>query len=283
MAKKVKTPIRYPGGKSRAIKHLDKFFPKEISEIREPMCGGASVALHLKQKHPEAKLWLNDKYYNLYCFWKTLQYNPRELMYRLTYNKGICGDSIEKHREFFEDAKARLQDDSTSDSFNRAAAFFIANRCSYGGLTEIGSFSKTAALGRFTFSSISKLLSVSNLIQDAKITCLDYNALLKEPGDKNTFIFLDPPYDILKTNNDHLYKHHHDFNHIQFWVDYMKCEYKSMITYNYSEDLVKRYKPFIQEKWNLKYGFHHKKEADGTLSGNSKDELLIMNYKKELK
>ena len=41
----LKTPLRYPGGKSRAIKKMAQFFPEmnEYTEFREPLLGGGSV------------------------------------------------------------------------------------------------------------------------------------------------------------------------------------------------------------------------------------------------
>ena len=42
--KSLKTPLRYPGGKSRATKYLIPKMPKDITEYREPFLGGGSVA-----------------------------------------------------------------------------------------------------------------------------------------------------------------------------------------------------------------------------------------------
>ena len=41
----LKTPLRYPGGKSRACKKMDPFFPdlSDYDEYREPFLGGGSV------------------------------------------------------------------------------------------------------------------------------------------------------------------------------------------------------------------------------------------------
>ena len=44
-----KSPLRYPGGKSRAIKILKDYFPKNFSEYREPFFGGGSVGIYLSQ------------------------------------------------------------------------------------------------------------------------------------------------------------------------------------------------------------------------------------------
>ena len=45
--KSLKTPLRYPGGKSRATVKLAQFFPNmdKYKEFREPFLGGGSVAL----------------------------------------------------------------------------------------------------------------------------------------------------------------------------------------------------------------------------------------------
>ena len=45
--KALKTPLRYPGGKSKAIKTLSPWFPKTISEYREPFIGGGSIAIEV--------------------------------------------------------------------------------------------------------------------------------------------------------------------------------------------------------------------------------------------
>ena len=47
MSKKgLKTPLRYPGGKSRACTKMGQFFPelRDYVEFREPFLGGGSVA-----------------------------------------------------------------------------------------------------------------------------------------------------------------------------------------------------------------------------------------------
>lgn len=66
---KIKSPLRYPGGKTRAIKYIEPLVPKYL-EYREPFVGGGSVFTHLKQKYHANKYWINDLNYDLYLFWK---------------------------------------------------------------------------------------------------------------------------------------------------------------------------------------------------------------------
>ena len=47
-----KTCLRYPGGKSKALKTLAPWFPAGMKEYREPFIGGGSVALLVSQNFP---------------------------------------------------------------------------------------------------------------------------------------------------------------------------------------------------------------------------------------
>ena len=62
--KALKTPLRYPGGKSRACTKMDPYFPdlRNFTEFREPFLGGGSVALHVTKKYPHLKITVNDLY-----------------------------------------------------------------------------------------------------------------------------------------------------------------------------------------------------------------------------
>ena len=50
--KSFKTPLRYPGGKSRACKKMEPFIPdlRFYDVYYEPFLGGGSVALHITKK-----------------------------------------------------------------------------------------------------------------------------------------------------------------------------------------------------------------------------------------
>ena len=81
----LKTPLRYPGGKSRAVKKMAEFFPlfKDYDEYREPFLGGGSVALYITQMYPHLDIWVNDLYEPLYNFWRELQENADEIKNQL--------------------------------------------------------------------------------------------------------------------------------------------------------------------------------------------------------
>jgi len=68
----IKSPLRYPGGKSRAINIIANLIP-DFEEFREPFVGGGSVFIYAKQKFKDKKFWINDLYFDLYKFWEVSQ------------------------------------------------------------------------------------------------------------------------------------------------------------------------------------------------------------------
>ena len=67
---KIKSPLRYPGGKSRAIRQIMSHVPATAQEYREPLVGGGSVFLAMKDMFGQriGRYCINDLNYDLYCF-----------------------------------------------------------------------------------------------------------------------------------------------------------------------------------------------------------------------
>jgi DNA adenine methylase len=265
--KYLKTPLRYPGGKSRVAPMLLEKFPSDIKEFREPFLGGASVALLFSQKYPEIPVWVNDKYEYLYDFWVTLQDFGDELSDVLV---GIKEDhsTEDKAKELFLSAKEEI---SEADTFRKAVLFWILNKCSYSGLTENSSFSASASNQNFTTRGAKHLKNISEIIQHWEITNLDYTEVM-HPDNDGAFIFLDPPYKI----GSYLYgtnaEMHRSFDHDDFIAQCKKCPNKWLVTYNNDIDLKEGYAGYNQEEFRITYGMKHR--ADN----KHKKELLVTNY-----
>ena len=75
----IKSPLRYPGGKSRVAEKIASLVPP-FEEYREPFVGGGSVFFALKQKFPDKKFWINDIYTELANFWRQNQTNSEEVL-----------------------------------------------------------------------------------------------------------------------------------------------------------------------------------------------------------
>ena len=277
--KALKTPLRYPGGKSKAIKTLSPWFPKTISEYREPFIGGGSIAIEITKSNPDIPVWINDLYVPLYNFWVQLRDRGEELSERVreekqrTLDEGDKDKVTAKAKELFNKYKEEID---TYDDFEKAVAFFIMNKCSYSGLTENSTFSQSASNSNFSLVGADKLAQFSKLIKNWKITNLDYSEVMKAHGSRDTFIFLDPPYDI----KDFLYgknrEMHKKFDHERFADDVYNCVHKFMITYNVNDRLKELYKNYNLKEWKLRYSMAHR--GDKGTDENIKTELLVTNY-----
>ena len=277
--KALKTPLRYPGGKSKAIKTLSPWFPKTISEYREPFIGGGSIAIEITKSNPDIPVWINDLYVPLYNFWVQLRDRGEELSERVREEKQRTLDEGDKDKvtasakELFNKYKEEID---TYDDFEKAVAFFIMNKCSFSGLTENSTFSQSASNSNFSLVGADKLAQFSKLVKDWKITNIDYSEVMKEHGSSDTFIFLDPPYDI----KDFLYgknrEMHKSFDHNRFADDVYNCVHKFMITYNVNDRLKELYKNYNLKEWKLRYSMAHR--GDKGTDENIKTELLVTNY-----
>ena len=228
--KSYKTPLRYPGGKSRAAAKLYPKFPDHIKEFREPFLGGGSMAIHFSKCNPDTPVWVNDTYYYLYNFWVVLQDRGYDLSNTLMGIKNMH-DTEEKAKDLF--LKCREDIDKVSE-YQQAVYFYILNKCSFSGLTENSSFSKQASVSNFSKKGIKKLAHYGQIIEHWEITNDDYSELMTD--DRDVFCFLDPPYDI----KDFLYgtkgSMHKGFDHKRFArvCDESTCNW--MITYNSNEN-----------------------------------------------
>jgi DNA adenine methylase len=75
----IKSPLRYPGGKSRAVDLISSLVP-DFDEYRESFLGGGSLFINLKQIFPNKVFWINDLYEELYKFWKYSREDMRGLV-----------------------------------------------------------------------------------------------------------------------------------------------------------------------------------------------------------
>lgn len=265
--KEIKTPLRYPGGKSRVADMLVNIAPK-FDEYREPLLGGGSVFIKMKQKFPNAKYWVNDFFYDLYCFWDEIKNNKNEVI-----------NIVKKWKEIYKDGRVLykyLCDNLfTFSTTEKAAAFFVLNRITFSGTSCSGGYSQESFDKRFTDTSIERAENVSELLHGVKITNLDYENVLNEDGD-NVFIFMDPPY--YTATKSALYgkngKLHKGFDHERFANDVKKCKHKWLITYDDCQYIRDLYKDYTIIPFELMYGMKNvAKNAD--MKGK---EIIIINY-----
>ena len=272
--KSLKTPLRYPGGKSRACTKLDVYIPdlRDYKEYREPFLGGGSVAIHITKKYPHLNIWVNDLYEPLVNFWKTLQDDGYALYKRLQELKSRYPDQGSAKGLFLE-AKELVNDDSVSPLY-RACAFYVVNKCSFSGLTESSSFSRQASDNNFSMRGIEKLQGYTQIIKDWKITNLSYEQLLTD--DKDVFTYLDPPYDIGSNLYGRKGSMHNGFDHDCFAADCDRFIGPQLISYNSSQLVKNRFQEYQTGEFDLTYTM--RSVGEYMREQKERKELLLFNY-----
>ena len=254
------SPLRYPGGKTRACKILDDiineyFDIEDYDVIFSPFFGGGSFEFYLQNKY-KIKIIANDKFTPLYNFWNSVKTNKKEICDEL-YTKidKIDKDEFINLRKYIENTLI-----TDTNKIKMATSFFIINRCSFSGATLSGGFSLEASKKRFTKSSIDKINNLD--LNNFEIYNLDFEEFLKNNHKKKSIIFLDPPYYLDK--NSKLYGNNGDmhefFDHEKLYK-YISKKKNWIITYNncdYIKDLYKKY-TIVETSWS--YGMNKTKKS----------------------
>ena len=280
--KSLKTPLRYPGGKSRALSKLFQYIPdlKDYKEYREPFLGGGSVALEVTKRYPRLDIWVNDLYEPLYNFWRELQDHGNEITDILIQLKQRHCDHTSAKQLFLE-AKDYLSGSQTTVQFPpysediwRAVSFYVVNKCSFSGLTESSSFSKQASDQNFSLAGIERLRDYQKLIGNWKITNLSYEQLLSDC--KQTFTYLDPPYEIGSNLYGKRGNMHSGFNHDHFAIKCDRFVGPQLISYNSSQLIRERFKEYQAAEFAHTYTMR----SVGTYNTDQADrkELVLTNY-----
>ena len=280
--KSYKTPLRYPGGKSRALSKLFQFIPdlKDYESFHEPFVGGGSVAIEISKRYPHLKIWINDLYEPLYNFWRVLQVDGQALRDRI-FDLKMKHPDPSSAKQLFLDAKNVLGQPVAS-SLERAASFYIVNKCSFSGLTENSAFSKQASESNFSLNGIDKLQEYSLMMKNWTITNLPYGQVLystmvqTETEDAKIFTYLDPPYEIKSNLYGKKGDMHKGFDHDIFPDICNKLSSPMLVSYNSSQLIKDRFDGWTVAEFAHTYtmrstGCYNKEQA-------SRKELVLLNY-----
>ena len=162
---------------------------------------------------------------------------------------------------------------STGEDLDRAVAFYIINKCSFSGLGENSSFSAQASDSNFSMNGIEKLSGYQNIIKDWAITNLSYEHML---DGKNSFIYLDPPYEIgsnLYGKKGGMQKY---FHHTRFSEACSSSDNNMLVSYNSSNLNKRRFADWNAAEYDHTYTM--RSTGDYIKEQKKRKELVLTNY-----
>lgn len=295
----MRSPFRYPGGKSKVQDVILKYMPSVVEEYREPFCGGGGIFFGLSPSLVK-KRWINDKNPGLMEVYRAFRDRPEEFIERCR--------KIEPPREGEEEVSTRgsgkpynkrlgevfdrFKDDWGMD---QALRYFFLNRTVWAGRVNYDPAFKSRLYysnpgGWRIVEREGYLESVAAHVSGTEITSLEYQHVMCAGGD-GVWIYLDPPY-VVDTNlspKSKLYQFGFEKNdHDKFVEHCLDSKHKLCISYDDHEDVRRRFSDsrfhIYEASWTYsgtQVRSGEKLNADGKEVKVKGKELIITNYPRD--
>lgn len=196
--------VKWVGGKGQLIYEIEKMFPangeKVLTKYAEPMVGGGALFFSVLSKYQFEKLYISDINSELINTYIAIKQDVETLIERLNEMQMTFLPLDENGRKYYYynvRDKFNIVKLSDSTSTEKAAYFIFLNKTCFNGLYRVnrkGLFNvPMGAYKNPTICDVENLRNIHEALQNVTIVCGDYS-LSKSFIDKNTFVYLDPPY-----------------------------------------------------------------------------------------
>lgn len=240
------SPLRYPGGKNRAIKAICSCIPANETVLCSPFLGGGSIELACSTK---MQVYGFDIFEPLVDFWQILLENRELIAQRVQSYLPLS------RTKFYNLQKRYLQLD---DKIERAAAFYVLNRASFSGTTLSGGMSPGHP--RFTQSSVDRLRTFE--VHNFQVEHADFREVI--PQYRDAFLYLDPPY----INGQALYgvkgDTHKGFDHVAL-AELLRNRDRWIMSYNDCPTIREYYASYQILNIDWTYGMNKSKVSNEVL------------------
>lgn len=300
----MKPLVKYRGGKSKEIPHIEKHIPQFSGRYIEPFLGGGALFFHLEPK----KAIINDINSKLISFYLGVKDNFETLKIELT--------EIEKlyviNRKNFEELKGKTPDervedeneplyyqirdmfnDLTEKKYSDALLYFFMNKTAYSGMIRYNSKGEfNVPYGRYANLNTTLVTKAHNeLLANTEIYNLDYSEIFSMTNE-NDFMFIDPPYDCVFSDYGNV-EHKDGFNErnqIELANLYKQLKCKALIVIGRTPLTEKLYGDMIVDEYGKSYAVNirnrFKSEASHILISNygnvAKKKFPQLEFEKEL-
>lgn len=189
----MKPLLKWVGGKQSMLKYLKPLLPERWNVWHEPFVGAGGMLFGCCP----LKARVNDSGWMLVNFHRQVKERPealREEAFRLGGWDGSCTEALflERRSQFNSMLSGR------EETLASAAMMYWMVRHSFNGLYRVNAKGMFNApwnknMARGMLKPLDDFLACSSILQNAEISCGDFEAFL-EPVKEGDFVFLDPPY-----------------------------------------------------------------------------------------
>ncbi len=256
MPAKLKTPLRYPGGKSKL-----KNYTMDLIELNnfngctyiEAFAGGAGLAMELLFNETVGRVILNDIDRSIYALWYCVL-NNTEMLIEIINTTDITIDEWYIQKDI-------QNNKSTADLLQLAYSTLFLNRTNRSGILTAGPIGGKKQNGNYTLDCrfnkvdivqrIREIASRSELIEFHNMDALDFIDYIDNHQSQNSFIFFDPPY---YDKGPELYVNHYiGDDHHELSERISELDIPWIVTYDNSDYIRELYDDYNQTIYYLNY------------------------------
>jgi DNA adenine methylase len=293
--------LKWAGGKSQLLPYIRQYYPNElgvsIKKYAEPFIGGGAVLFDVLSNYEIDDAFISDINPNLINTYRVIQTNVDDLINEL-YNieKQYIGLDENDRQLFYYNMRNRfnaLEINETELSVLKASYMIFLNKTCFNGLYRVnqsGHFNVPS--GNYANPTICdhvNLTATSQKLQNVRIILGQYTSLDKMI-DKNTFVYLDPPYRPISNSSSFTAYTNEVFGDEQqiMLADYVKTISNRNAKFMVSNSDPKNTNPDDDFFEHIYSSFHiYRILASRMINSNAKgrgkiSELIITNYPKEL-
>ncbi|WP_439501576.1 DNA adenine methylase [Aminobacter ciceronei] len=193
----IRAPLRWAGSKRKSVGTLKRLVPDNVTHYVEPFAGSACLAFALEP----SSVVLGDINPQLIEFYEYLKEMPIDL--HTAYSQ-ISSNPVSYYR-------VREEYNAAGPSLGRAAQFLYLNRHCFNGIYRVNNSGKFNVpwggdkVGKaLTQADISR---ASLLLDNARLICGDFEAVVCASIRPGTLVYLDPPY---ASNESRVFREYHE-------------------------------------------------------------------------
>ncbi len=281
--------IKYRGGKSKEIPHIEKYIPSYTGRYIEPFLGGGALYFHLE---PECAI-INDINSKLMSFYRGVRDDFDSVKGDLEKMEELYS----ANRKTFDRLKAKMPDIRVEDNnetfyykvrdmfnghieaeYTDAAIYYFINKTAYSGMIRynaLGDFN--VPYGRYknlNTSFVSERHSL--LLQRTEIFNEDYSKIF-DMATNDDFMFLDPPYDCIFSDygNEEYRAGFNDESHIALARAFRKLKCKALLVIGRTSLTEQLYGDYIVDEYDKSYAVNIRNRFKAAAK-----HILVANYKK---
>ena len=250
------SPLRYPGGKRKLSTYVEKIVMEngiQGGTYIEPFAGGANIALHLLFSNLVGRIIINDLDRSIFAFWYSVLHETESL------NRLIINTPV--NMESWKQQKAIQDQKDQADLLELGFSTFFLNRTNRSGIIRGGVIGGKDQAGCWKMDArynkaelVKRIETIANCAGQIELYNLDAIELIQSIRhrlDDRTLIYFDPPYYNQGAALYSNYYTHEDHAELAHFILSLNCKW--MLTYDYTDEVLKLYEDVPQHILSLSY------------------------------